>query len=177
MAGQAAFARLPDPFSFAFSSRIRLIALLSVVRPEGFDRQRGRFFVRSFRGSRRRRSRFPDTASFGYNLASSPRLQCSRLRSTTKQLTPLRLREDFSASVRCGEIAFGRMQKHVGHFVKECLVRELRYWIDRDLAATREPLTVSVRLVEGDPLNAKRLSARSASHSGIVTGPSSLPWV
>src|SRR5438046_8019263 len=44
----------------------------------------------------------------------------------------------------------------MGHFVKKGLMRELRYWIDRDLAATREALTVAVRLVERDPLNAKR---------------------
>jgi hypothetical protein len=36
-----------------------------------------------------------------------------------------------------GEIAFGRVQKHMGHFMKECLVRELCYGIDRDLVATR----------------------------------------
>jgi hypothetical protein len=47
--------------------------------------------------------------------------------------------------------------KTVRHFVKECLVRELRDWINRNLAATREALTVSVCFVERDPLNAKRL--------------------
>ncbi|HKR61178.1 MAG TPA: hypothetical protein VJS64_15765 [Pyrinomonadaceae bacterium] len=41
--------------------------------------------------------------------------------------------------------------------MKQCLVRELRYWIDRDLATTCETLTVPVRLVERDPLDAKRL--------------------
>ena len=35
-------------------------------------------------------------------------------------------------------------------------MRELRYWIDRDLTATRVSLTVAVRLVERDSLNAKR---------------------
>src|SRR5438046_9429572 len=45
----------------------------------------------------------------------------------------------------------------MGHFVKKGVLRDLRYWIDRDLAATCEALTVAVRLVERDPLNAKRL--------------------
>jgi hypothetical protein len=43
----------------------------------------------------------------------------------------------------------------VGHFVKKRLMRELCYWIDRDLAAAREALTIAVRLVERDPFNAK----------------------
>src|SRR6266702_678705 len=81
-------------FGLRLSSRIPLIALSSVVLLEGFDRQRGRFSVRFFRGSRRRRIRLPDIASFGYSLGSSPRLQGSRLRSKTKRLTPLRLRAD-----------------------------------------------------------------------------------
>ena len=41
--------------------------------------------------------------------------------------------------------------------MKERFVRKLRYWIDRDLIATRKALTVTVRLVEGDPLNAEGL--------------------
>jgi hypothetical protein len=73
-------------FVLRLSSRIPLIALLSVVLREGFDRLRGRFSVRSFRGSRRRCIRLPDIASFGYSLGSSPHLQGSRLRSTTEQL-------------------------------------------------------------------------------------------
>src|SRR5205807_1319483 len=81
------------------SSRIPLIALWSVVRREGFDRLRGKSSGRSFPGLLRRRIRFPDTASFGYNLGSSPLLQGSMLRSTARRLTPLRLREGFSASV------------------------------------------------------------------------------
>ena len=44
----------------------------------------------------------------------------------------------------------------MGRFMKKRLVRELGHGIDRDLTATGKPLTVAVRLVERDPLNAKR---------------------
>src|SRR5260221_6634429 len=40
----------------------------------------------------------------------------------------------------------------MGHFVKAGLMRKLCYWIDRDLASTREALTVAVRLVEWNAL-------------------------
>jgi len=67
-----------------------------------FEQRRGKFFVSSFRGSRRRRIRVPDIASFGYDLGSSPLLQGSMLRSTARQLIRirLRLREDFLAFAR-----------------------------------------------------------------------------
>src|SRR5258707_15709327 len=93
--GQEALTRIPDPLALqrSFSSRTRRIALVSVVPLGGFDRQRGKSSVRFFLGSRRRCIRLPDIASFGYSLGSSPLLRGSTLRSTTKRLTPLLLRE------------------------------------------------------------------------------------
>src|SRR5712691_8510555 len=64
------------------SSRIPLVALWSVVRREGFDRQRGESSGRSFRGSLRRYNRLPQTATFVCIPARSPRLPNQALHNT-----------------------------------------------------------------------------------------------
>ena len=158
MVGQAALARLPDPFRLRVS-------------------------VRVFRGSLFRRSAcakdligcaenllcalFRDRLGVETDCFIQPILYVSPCvvrafqakRFTAKQGDCFRF--DFAnipGRLFCvGEIAFGRVKDHVGHFVKEGLMRELRHGVDRDLTATGKPLTVAVRLVESDPLNGKRL--------------------
>src|SRR6266446_8895423 len=83
------------------SSRIRLDALWSVVRREGFDRRRERFSVRFFPGLPRRYNRLLRTATFVCIPARSPRLPNQALHSTATRLTRLRLRGDFLASALC----------------------------------------------------------------------------
>src|SRR6266446_6846670 len=80
------------------SSRIRLDALWSVVRREGFDRLPGKSSGRSFPGLPRRCNRLVRTTNFVCIPVRSLRLPNQALHSTATRLTPLRLRGYSSAS-------------------------------------------------------------------------------
>jgi hypothetical protein len=55
------------------------------------------------------------------------------------------------------EVSLVAVKNGMGEFVKKCLKRQLRKWVNCDPATTAKPLHISVRVIERYALNTQRL--------------------